>query len=649
MERTTDTPWAVANQRSLAAALARVRAALERHAGRPSAGGAVSGEAPEESDAALESLVRAFGLSPFERDVLLLAAGVELDAAFAALCAEAQGRESASYPTFGLALAALEGPHWSALTPAGPLRRWKLVDVATLAERGLTSSPLRIDERVLHYLAGVSHLDERLAGLVDPVPEGDDLVPSQRALARRVAGLWSRWLSPLPVVELTGGDALTRRAVARAACEDLGLGLLALAADAVPAHPGELDVLARLCERECVLAASSLYVDAEAVDPGDPRAAAAVTRLVERFAGAVLLGAASRWVVFRRPSVPFDVGRPTPGEQHELRRALLGAAGDRLNGRLPRLAVQFDLSAGAVRSSVHEALAAGEQGDGLADRLWDACRAQARPRLEALAQRIEPAATWDDLVLPTPERAALREIAATVAHRATVYDDWGFGPRGARGLGVSALFAGASGTGKTLAAEVLAGALRLDLYKIDLAGVVSKYIGETEKNLRRVFDAAEQGGAILFFDEADALFGKRGEVKDSHDRYANIEINYLLQRMESYRGLAVLATNRKGDLDPSFLRRLRFVVNFPFPDAAQRAEIWRRVFPPSAPLDGVDFGRLARLNLTGGSIRNIAMGAAFLAADSGGPIGMDHLLQATRREFAKLDRPLSESELGRAP
>jgi SpoVK/Ycf46/Vps4 family AAA+-type ATPase len=196
-----------------------------------------------------------------------------------------------------------------------------------------------------------------------------------------------------------------------------------------------------------------------------------------------------------------------------------------------------------------------------------------------------------------------------------------------------------------MAAEVMATALRLDLYRIDLAGVVSKYIGETEKNLRRVFDAAEDGGAILFFDEADALFGKRTEVKDSHDRYANIEINYLLQRMEGYRGLAVLATNRKGDLDPAFLRRIRFVVNFPFPDVALRAEIWRRVFPAAAPIDRLDWDKLSRLNLAGGNIRNIAVQAAFLAAAAAEPVRMQHVAQAACREFAKLERPLKEEEL----
>jgi SpoVK/Ycf46/Vps4 family AAA+-type ATPase len=240
----------------------------------------------------------------------------------------------------------------------------------------------------------------------------------------------------------------------------------------------------------------------------------------------------------------------------------------------------------------------------------------------------------------------LRDIESHVRHRFQVYERWGFATKGLRGLGISALFSGASGTGKTMAGEVLAGRLRLDLYRIDLSSVVSKYIGETEKNLRRIFDAAEQGGAILFFDEADALFGKRSEVKDSHDRYANIEVSYLLQRMESYRGLAILTTNMKSALDPAFLRRIRFVVQFPFPDACQRAEIWRRIFPAETPTEGLDPKELSRLNVAGGNIRNIALNAAFVAADAGEPVRMTHLLRAARSEYAKLEKALTESEIG---
>ncbi|HMM41208.1 MAG TPA: ATP-binding protein, partial [Thermomicrobiales bacterium] len=256
-----------------------------------------------------------------------------------------------------------------------------------------------------------------------------------------------------------------------------------------------------------------------------------------------------------------------------------------------------------------------------------------------------PAAAWDDLVLPATQKQVLGDIAIHVRQRGRVYGDWGFSSKGRRGLGISVLFSGASGTGKTMAAEVLANALGLDLYRIDLSQVVSKYIGETEKNLGRLFDAAQGGGVILLFDEADALFGKRSEVRDSHDRYANIEVSYLLQRMESYDGLAILTTNLKGALDPAFMRRIRFVVQFPFPDADARAAIWRRIFPAATPTHGLDVTRLARLNVAGGNIRNIALNAAFLAAEDGGLVGMRHLLQAARAEAAKLERPLSEAEV----
>jgi SpoVK/Ycf46/Vps4 family AAA+-type ATPase len=226
-----------------------------------------------------------------------------------------------------------------------------------------------------------------------------------------------------------------------------------------------------------------------------------------------------------------------------------------------------------------------------------------------------------------------------------VHDAWGFAGQSNRGLGISALFAGSSGTGKTMSAEVLAGALELDLYRIDLSSVVSKYIGETEKNLRRIFDAADGGGVILLFDEADALFGKRSEVKDSHDRYANIEVSYLLQRMESYRGLAILTTNMRSALDVAFMRRIRFIVQFPFPDAAQRAQIWRKVFPRDTPTLGLDVERLAQLSVAGGSIRNVALNAAFLAADTNEPVGMSHVLRAARSEYAKLEKALTDTEV----
>ncbi len=280
----------------------------------------------------------------------------------------------------------------------------------------------------------------------------------------------------------------------------------------------------------------------------------------------------------------------------------------------------------------------------MAAALWDACRLQARPRLEGLAQRIEPSATWDDLVLPEAQKQLLQQIALHVRQRTKVYQAWGFASKGSRGLGISALFAGPSGTGKTMAGEVLANELRLDLYRIDLSQVVSKYIGETEKNLRRVFDAAEGGAAILLFDEADALFGKRSEVKDSHDRYANIEVGYLLQRMEAYRGLAILTTNRKEAWILPFCAGFDSWWSFPFRKPRSGRRSGAGFFPRQTPTEGLRIDRLARLSAAGGNIYNIAMGAAFLAADADEPVRMSHLLSAARSEFTKLERPLTDAE-----
>jgi SpoVK/Ycf46/Vps4 family AAA+-type ATPase len=239
----------------------------------------------------------------------------------------------------------------------------------------------------------------------------------------------------------------------------------------------------------------------------------------------------------------------------------------------------------------------------------------------------------------------LLEIVAHVRQRRQVYDTWGFADRHSRGLGTSVIFAGPSGTGKTLAAEVLSDALRLDLYRVELSAVVSKYIGETEKNLRRVFEAAAYGGAIILFDEADALFGKRSEVKDSHDRYANMEVSFLLQQMEDYRGLAILTTNMLDAFDNAFLRRVRFIVQFPFPTVEQRKQIWKRMFPDKTPTKDLDLDKLARLNITGGHIHNIALNAAFLAADAKEPVRMPHLRRAAICEYGKLDKPMKEAEI----
>ncbi len=277
--------------------------------------------------------------------------------------------------------------------------------------------------------------------------------------------------------------------------------------------------------------------------------------------------------------------------------------------------------------------------------LMAACRAHSNQRLGTLTRKIIPRYTWADLVLPADRLAHLHEMCLHVRYSPLVFEEWGFDRKLSGGKGLNVLFAGEPGTGKTMAAEVLAADLGLDMYKLDLSSVVSKYIGETEKNLEQIFREARTSNSILFFDEADSLFGKRSEVKDSHDRYANIEVGYLLQRMESYRGLAILTTNLRSALDTAFLRRIRFVVQYPFPDPAQRAEIWRRIFPRDTPTQALDAVRLGQLNLAGGNIRNIALLAAFLAAEADEPVRMSHVLSAARMEYAKLEKPLTGTEL----
>ncbi|HSL77568.1 MAG TPA: ATP-binding protein, partial [Candidatus Limnocylindrales bacterium] len=525
---------------------------------------------------------------------------------------------------------------------------WRLVEPGP---GSLTTSPLRIDERVLHYLVGVDATDDRLAGYLEPVlprPGELDVVPTHEHLAQRIARTWSDRPAngPPSIVELCGPHGPSKRLVAEVAAHLLGLRLATIRAESLPVDPRELEALIRLCEREAALAGTIIVVDCDDFDGHDAPRDAAVSQLVEGLSSAVMLLVRERRPTRGRSMLAIDVDKPTPSEQLAVWRSLIGP--ERLNGQGDRLASQFDLGIRGIREATVDALtqvARIDDPSAIADALWDACRAQARPRMDDLAQRVKANAGWADLVLPEGNLHALRELAMQVRHRALVYDRWGFGATSARGLGIAALFVGASGTGKTLAAEVLANELRLDLYRIDLSQVVNKYIGETEKNLRRVFDAAEDGGAILLFDEADALFGKRSEVKDSHDRYANIEVGYLLQRMEAYRGLAILTTNLKEGIDAAFLRRIRFTVHFPFPDPAARADIWRRAFPPSAPTEGIDPDRLARLNVPGGNIRNIALNAAFLAADAGRPIGMAEVLRATRTEYAKLERTLTDAEV----
>ncbi len=374
-------------------------------------------------------------------------------------------------------------------------------------------------------------------------------------------------------------------------------------------------------------------IDLDLVD--GPEIARAVRTFVDGISVAIAI-AAPDTLALTRSSTAFEVPLASAAERYELwTRALDGR-----ELAVDRLAQQFRLEPAQIAD-----LAATVDDVTTFDELWTACRDVSRPRLDDLARKVEPIATWDSLVLGAPAIATLHELVHQLEHRHKVHEQWGLARGDQRGQAITALFHGPSGTGKTHAAEVIARAAKLDLFHIDLSQVVDKYVGETEKRLRRIFDAAEQGGAVLLFDEADALFGKRGNIERGTDRWANLEVSYLLQRMERYHGLAILTTNAKDSLDQAFLRRLRFVVPFAFPDVTLRTELWRNVFGCDVPLVGFDPTKLARLQLTGASIKNIATRAAFHAAHERTDVGMNHVMAAARSEFAKLEVPFPELEM----
>jgi hypothetical protein len=634
----TDDSWTDANQAYLVCELARLRHRLEtRAAGQEccetdSLDGCT--EVYTEEPTALENLILLFGLSRFERDLVLLAAGVEMDSTIAGLCAQMSAQPSRASLTFGLAMASLAEPHWSAITPARPLRAMRLVNME--AGAGLTSAPMRIDERILHYLAGINVLDSRLETFVRPGVFPDEMSADHREVSEQALRLIRTDSGRVPVIHLFGDDALGQEDVSALVAAESGLRLYVVKADELPPVGPELDQFLLLWSRESLLLPGALLIQCALNG-----LTGAGQYVAERLQGLLFISS-NEPINLNCAFLRFDVDKPGPAEQRRLWEAALGKHALPTNAVMDDLSQQFRLS---TRTIYTTSTLVGSNGSGLkVHDLWNVCRSLTRPKLENLAQRLIPVADWNNLVLPRQQIETLEHLAAQVRQRMKVYEAWGFASQGRRGLGVSALFAGESGTGKTLAAEVLANELDLDLYRIDLSAVVSKYIGETEKNLKQVFDGAEEGGALLLFDEADALFGKRSDVKDSHDRYANIEVGYLLQRMEAYQGLAILTTNMKSALDQAFQRRLRFTIHFPFPDAEQREAIWTRIFPSTTPTKGLDYAKLAQLKVTGGSIRNIALNAAFLAAETDTAVRMEHLLQAAELETHKIERSLSQAE-----
>ncbi len=568
--------WAAGNQRYLMAVLARVREALQAHAARGgSAGPGLTREpagdaegapdpAPEAIAAgmadppALVQLCAAFGLTPFERDLLMLCAGVELDAAVAPLCAQAQGDPQRSHPTFSLALAALPGAHWSAVTPGSPLRHWQLIEVE--AGSALTRSPLRVDERVLHFLAGTPSLDERLAGMVEAVPPPEGLAPSHRALAERLASGWTRAPegAPPPAVELWGIGRESRLAVAGAACALAGLRLYAIGAETLPAAPAEQETLCRLWAREAALGGGALLVECELLDTSDAARMGTAGRFVRRVQGPLLVSSREPLPVLGGQRRRVEVPHPTAAEQHALWRRALGPLAQSLNGQLTEVVMQFDLGLPEIDAAGLELLE---------ETPPEACEAQRgrRPGEESTSgagcgtpagPRPAPAwTTWRSGSSPAPAGTTWCSRRPSTGCCGTSPCTSGAGPP-STSAGASAP-AGPAGWASRPCSPGPAGPARpwprrswpAPCAWTSTASTSPPWSASTWGRRRRTSARCStprrRGARCCLFDEADALFGKRAEVSDAHDRYANIEVGYLLQRLEAYRGLAVLTTNMK--------------------------------------------------------------------------------------------------------
>lgn len=595
----------------------------------------------------LEQLSSLFNLSSFERNIVLMGVAMAVQPKFAALCAKAHQNQTMAYPTFNLAMEVFPNVHWSALTPQCPLRSWQILEVGTGTV--IPFCPLQIDETILHWLMGEPYQDSLLMRTVQSVLPRQIILPlSYQEISQQIATLFLREsLLDSPVIQLCGREVSVIEQIVSFAAELLAYPLKTISALHLPLELNALQIFVKRWQRERLFTNSILLLNCDSVSLNHLEIQTNILQFIEEIKTPVIISTKERITSSKCPLVNLDVPSLTPLEQRSIWEFYLGTVNHNLNGEVNQLVAQFNLSPTTIKATCHQFQAQkNDQENQLESKLlWELCRIQARPHLDDLSQRIESTANWQDLVIPEREQEVLQEIAAHLRQRSKVYQEWGFAHKSKRGLGLSALFSGPSGTGKTMAAEVLAKELNLDLYRIDLSAVVSKYIGETEKNLRRIFDAAETGGAILLFDEADALFGKRTQVKDSHDRHANVEVSYLLQRMEAYQGLAILTTNLKDSLDAAFLRRIRFVVHFPFPNEKARMEIWRRIFPVQTPTEGLDFKKLGRLNISGGNIRNIAINAAILAADAEESVMMKHILKATQSEYLKLERTLTENEI----
>jgi adenylate kinase family enzyme len=617
-------------------------------------------------NARLAKLASLFQLTQFDLDCLLVSLAPELDSRYERLYAYLQDDVTKRWPSVDLILNLLcrsleekiaRREHFQS---KAPLIHYKLLD---LLEEPSHPHPTAIgrrvkpDERVVNFLLGSDEPDVRLQPYMNQLETDIELarLVLPDALRTSLALLGHHRRKSDVVVYLHGPYGSGKKAVAMALCRELDLKLVAIDLKHMAAcAETEWRSLLGLSAREATLQQAALYGSGFDTLMSDEKELFRTSLLRELNArpGWTFLASESPWRPAGELSRTLFIHIELPRPRHSDRVHLWENSLEESNGfDIAGLASKFRFTPGQIRDASATARNLAYRRDpavGSVDAkdVYEACRLQSNRKLSDLAKKIEPHYAWDDIILPADRVRQLREICNCVKYRGVVYEQWGFDRKLSLGKGLNVLFSGPPGTGKTMAAEIIAKELELDLYKIDLSSMVSKYIGETEKNLARVFQEAETSNAILFFDEADALFGKRSEVRDSHDRYANIEVGYLLQRMEEYEGVVILATNFRRNMDEAFVRRIHFTVEFPFPDEADRRQIWETIWPKETPRKpDVDLEYISRrFEIAGGNIRNIALGAAFLAADNGGAVNMQHLLHATRREYQKMGKVVGQGE-----
>jgi hypothetical protein len=597
------------------------------------------GESASDADGRLQEVVRALELDLLEAAVLAVCAATELNPRYGRLYAYLQDDVTRKLPSPRLVGQLLEG---EGVTPAdvmrafdadGRLRRYGALKLLGDAQTPLAERPIKVSDRLAAALLG-GRMDEAGQSARMRMVEFPAHNPGREQAVEMVSALLGR-RSTLPIV-LAGPDADSLLAIA------FGRPLVAVHVRDI----GDREVMAEATLVSRLERRPVVFEGLEDIEPGER---GKLLRAIEQRAERTVLAAPSRAAALtlgERTVLLVEAASPSFAERPQAWADLTGATdtGD--------VAAKFRLSMTQIVEAAEVArLSATARGLDVPERedLDLGARQASSSRLGELAARLPPGYRWEDLVVPDKQRELLQSISAYLRHRDRVLSDWGYEKTVARTQGLKVLFAGESGTGKTMAAQVLAAELGLEIFRVDLATTVSKYIGETEKNLDRIFGAAEGSNAILFFDEADALFGKRSEVGDSHDRYANIEVAYLLQKMEGYPGAVILATNFRRNIDDAFVRRLDFVIDFPFPEAEDRRRIWERVLPAEAPLDpDIDLDFLAeKFKLSGGAIRNCSLAAAFQAADEDAPISMRHLVRAVAQEYGKQGRLTLEADFER--